>query len=143
MFICGGLYSIEGLLPLHMFTFSIHIFTLTYPRFIWNIKKMCIISINRYKSSYLLNINLHRHQSHKNIRFSSKVISSLSTLYMRRGEKRRMGGKKWIRYGWKNDIFVDMKDKCGKDGFTIQWLQSAYRYFYIKFLLLPLAPTTE
>lgn len=50
---------------------------------------MCIISINRYKSSYLLNINLHRHQSHKNIRFSSKW-SHLSHIYLLYGCKQHL-----------------------------------------------------
>lgn len=110
-------------------------FQYTYPRFIWNIKKMCIISINRYKSSYLLNINLHRHQSHKNIRFSSKVISSL---FLVRPFMRSMGGKNEFGADGKMIYLLIWRINAAKDGFTIQCLQSEYRYFYIKFLLLPL-----
>lgn len=130
-------------------------FQYTYPRFIWNIKKMCIISINRYKSSYLLNINLYRHHSHKNIRFSSKVISSLSlsmlllllllillllffsTLY----ESRMMGGKMWILCADRKMIYLLIwrinaaKTDLRFNGCSQQ--QHKYIYFYIKFLLLP------
>jgi len=132
---------------------------------------MCIISINRYKSSYLLNINLHRHQSHKNIRFSSKwshlshicaicgckqhlfflynffpfhfipfldfrpfmmmlllmLLLQLNTsyemyihVYTYRLKREKMNPV------WKNDIFVDMKDKCGK-----RWIyEISYMDFY-------------
>lgn len=44
------------------------------------LKKMYIISINRYKSSYLLNINLHRHRSHKNKIFFLGALTSLDSI---------------------------------------------------------------
>jgi hypothetical protein len=70
-----------------------------------NIKKMFIISINRYKSSYLLNINLHRHHSHKNKIFVFRLSPrppSAARPFPQRGDS-------------EDDIFaVALRAKCGE-----------------------------
>lgn len=121
---------------------------------------MYIISINRYKSSYLLNINLHRHPSHKNkifffpflasTRLNSPCLalpcfaSSHSTLSKR--EEKEKKTKQSSRYPTLNScvkrqrwyIHIALRINAGKGGFMNLFVLQSDDVFvdFIKFLWL-------
>jgi len=76
---------------------------------------MYIISINRYKSSYLLNINLHRHRRAIKTRFSS-LGSTLcrtvaSDIHAVCAVEERLETEEQLKMIYSHGI----KDKCGRE----------------------------